>query len=136
MNSLRPRVLSGYRRLLRARLLPFMNDNHALSASRVELKTQFMLNKDVSSAAEIEELLKGIDEVEEMLRSSVVQGRVKEDQDGDVRVGVQFSKENAMSMDKDSINPLEHLGEGLGEEKSAGLDDIEVTTTKGGKGGG
>lgn len=91
--SLRPQVLSGFRRLLRARRIPFASDPHALSESRKELKTQFMLQKDVTDNGQIIELLKGIDEVEEMLRTSIVQGTVSGEAD-ETRVNVKIREDN------------------------------------------
>ncbi|GMH56361.1 hypothetical protein TrLO_g10331 [Triparma laevis f. longispina] len=124
--SLRPQVLSGFRRLLRARRIPFASDPHALSESRKELKTQFMLQKDVTDNGQIIELLKGIDEVEEMLRTSIVQGTVSGEADK-TRVNVKIREDNKDAMDKDQVNQLESLGGDLGgKEKMKPLSEVKI----------
>jgi hypothetical protein len=77
--ALRQQVLGGYKRLMRARLSAFQSDSVALSASRIELKQNYLLNKNVSSPAQIIELLKGVDEVEHMLTKGIAQAKLNED---------------------------------------------------------
>eukprot|EP00518_Triparma_eleuthera_P004879 CAMPEP_0182453820 /NCGR_PEP_ID=MMETSP1319-20130603/717_1 /TAXON_ID=172717 /ORGANISM="Bolidomonas pacifica, Strain RCC208" /LENGTH=120 /DNA_ID=CAMNT_0024651775 /DNA_START=277 /DNA_END=636 /DNA_ORIENTATION=+ len=110
--ALRLQVLGGYRRLMRARLVPFANDPRALSESRKELKTQFLANKDLTDAAQITELMKGVEEVEGLLRTGLVQGEVKEHDTDDIRVHVKIREENATAMDPEAINHLENMGGG------------------------
>ncbi|GMH88565.1 hypothetical protein TrST_g11197 [Triparma strigata] len=124
--SLRPSVLSGYRRLLRARLLPFSSDPHALSESRRELKTQFLLNKDITDSSQILELLKGIDEVETMLKSSIVQGKISE-RDSKPVVEVKIREDNKDAMDVDQLNQLESLGGDLGgKEETKSISELKI----------
>ena len=124
MSALRSQVLGGYRRLLRARLIPFASDASALSSSRAELRTQFLANKAVADDAKIRELLKGVDDVEDMLLNGLVQGEVVDHAPNDRRVKVSIRKENAEVMNPAAPNPLEHLGEGLFPEEKEDLDEV------------
>ena len=72
---LRRAVLGGFKRLMRAREGVFREDALALAQSRVQLRVEFEKNRSVSEPGEIEKLLKGVREVEEMLAVNVVQGR-------------------------------------------------------------
>mmetsp|Transcript_13135 Transcript_13135/g.26794 ORF Transcript_13135/g.26794 Transcript_13135/m.26794 type:complete len:129 (-) Transcript_13135:6-392(-) len=123
-SALRTSVLGGYRRLLRARLIAFSGDDNAIAASRLELRTHILNNANVEkSQAEI--MVKEMIDLEDVLLGGIVQGEVKQGGD-EVKVEIQLRKENAEVMDKESINPIEHLGGGLGEAKTKGLDDVKI----------
>jgi len=64
---------------MRARNVAFPNDAVALSASRTELKTQFLANASEKDKASVQEMLAGIDEVEDMLRGGIAQGVLTEE---------------------------------------------------------
>lgn len=51
----------------------FGNDAFAYQSARKELKMQFIKNKEVKDPVELNSLLRGIEEVDEMLRFNVVQ---------------------------------------------------------------
>lgn len=66
--------LQGFRRLIRSAQIAFKNDMSALKAAKIQLKSEFLKNKSISDVHEIQALLQGIDEVDEMLRFHIVQG--------------------------------------------------------------
>uniref|UniRef100_A0A7R9U0F6 Complex 1 LYR protein domain-containing protein n=1 Tax=Pinguiococcus pyrenoidosus TaxID=172671 RepID=A0A7R9U0F6_9STRA len=78
MAATRQRVLSGFRRLLRARKDLFRNDEQALVASQQELRLHFQHNRHETDPAKIQDMLRGIDEAEDMLRNHFVQGQLTE----------------------------------------------------------
>ena len=57
-------ALSSFRRLMRARQKLFAGDEYALFNSRIELRKEFFKNKR-AAGKELEDLLKGVDEVED-----------------------------------------------------------------------
>ncbi|KAG5177216.1 hypothetical protein JKP88DRAFT_170348 [Tribonema minus] len=74
--AMRSRVMAGYRSLLRTRLVVFKDDDRAIRASKMKLKEEFMKNKNVTDANKLASLLKGIEEVQQMLLHNVVQVRI------------------------------------------------------------
>ena len=74
-----PRVLSGYRRLFRARKILFEGDHHALSESRIAIRDQFNNNKYVSDPTQMEGLLTMVDEAEDMLLNGIMRGKLNEE---------------------------------------------------------
>ena len=67
-------ALAGYRRLLRTVNVVFRNDTYAITQAKIKLKEEFIKQKSVTDRKELDELFKGIDEVDEMLRFNIVQG--------------------------------------------------------------
>ena len=74
-----PATLAAFRRLMRARAALFADDAYALDASRAKLRDEFLLHRGATDAGEIDELLKGAAEVEDLLINNVVQGRQSQD---------------------------------------------------------
>lgn len=72
------KALSGFRQLLKSSRYVFSGDSRAVAAARVQLRDEFLKNKDVSDAATLNDLYKGIQEVDEMLRFNIVQGERNE----------------------------------------------------------
>ena len=70
--------ISGYRRLLKSASLLFNKDKYALTNAKIELKAEFLKNKGVVDPVDLSALLRGIEEVDEMLRFNVVQGALNE----------------------------------------------------------
>ena len=70
--------LSGYRRLLKSATVLFRQDQFALINAKSELKSEFLKNKSITNAEELDILLRGIGEVDEMLRFNIVQGKLNE----------------------------------------------------------
>ena len=64
---------------MRARAALFADDAYALDASRAKLRDEFLQNRGCTDAGEIDELLKGAAEVEDLLINNVVQGRQSQD---------------------------------------------------------
>ncbi len=69
-------VRMGYRRLLRSAHKAFAGDNYAIYSARLRLREEFFKNKDVTNKEELASLVKGIEEVDEMLNFNIVQGVV------------------------------------------------------------
>jgi complex III assembly factor LYRM7 len=72
----RAAVLGGYRRLLRSSRALFRGDAPVLAAARAELRAQFVAHASATEPELLRELLRGIDEAEELLRHNLVQGRI------------------------------------------------------------
>lgn len=75
------RVLSGYRRLFRARKYLFAGDDRAMQESRLAIKAEFMKNKTISTTDHhhFEGLMTMIDEAEDMLRHHIVRGELNQE---------------------------------------------------------
>ena len=71
-------AINGYRRLLRSTRNVFKNDSYALQQARLQLKSEFIKNKNITNNNELVLLLQGIDEVDEMLRFNIVQGKLND----------------------------------------------------------
>ena len=71
-------AINGYRRLLRSTRNVFKNDSYALKQACLQLKSEFIKNKNITNNNELVLLLKGIDEVDEMLRFNIVQGKLND----------------------------------------------------------
>jgi len=69
---------SGYRRLLRSASSAFRSDAYALSQAKITLRNEFLKHRVVPNAEELRALLRGIEEVDEMLRFNIVQGRLND----------------------------------------------------------
>ena len=106
--SLRVQVLGGYRRLLRASRQAFRGDVYALAQAHDALRQSFRANRHVSATVQVEALIKGIDEAEEMLLYHIVQGRAKETTDNEaLRFQVKLTDPQRQTMRKDEeMTPL------------------------------
>ena len=71
-------AINGYRRLLRSTRIVFKNDLYALKQARIQLKSEFIKNKNITNNNELVQLFQGIDEVDEMLKFNIVQGKLNE----------------------------------------------------------
>mmetsp|Transcript_15518 Transcript_15518/g.22272 ORF Transcript_15518/g.22272 Transcript_15518/m.22272 type:complete len:143 (-) Transcript_15518:401-829(-) len=77
--SLRAQVLSGYRRLFRARRILFEGDERAMTESRFAIRAEFDKNKHVTGPPEhVQGLLTMIDEAEDMLLHGVARGELNQ----------------------------------------------------------
>ena len=56
----------------------FRGDEFAMTQARLQLREEFLKNKHITDAKELAELQKGIEEADEMLRFSIVQGRLND----------------------------------------------------------
>ena len=68
----------GFRKLLRTAKYVFKGDTFAITQARITLRQDFLKNKDVTDKLQLTELLRGIEEVDEMLRFNIVQGKLNE----------------------------------------------------------
>ena len=102
-----PATLAAFRRLMRARAALFANDAYALDASRAKLRDEFLQNRGATDAAEIDELLAGAAEVEDLLINNVVQGR-QEEQEGAFKFKVKgSSNEDEFAHRAEPVDDLE-----------------------------
>ena len=72
------RAVHSYRRLLRSVQKTFGNDKYALKNARIELKKEFVKSKNVTNSNELDELYKGVEEVDEMLNFHLVQASLNQ----------------------------------------------------------
>jgi hypothetical protein len=72
------RAVHSYRRLLRSVQKAFGNDKYALKNARIELKKEFIKSKNVTNSDELDELYKGVEEVDEMLNFHLVQASLNQ----------------------------------------------------------
>jgi hypothetical protein len=72
------RVLSGYRRLLRAQKILFGEDYYAQSQAKNAIRDHFNQNRSVTDMDQIREMLQQIDEAEDMLLHGIAQGKLNE----------------------------------------------------------
>jgi hypothetical protein len=70
--------LSGYKRLLKSAAILFSKDQFALLNAKKELRNEFVKNRNVIDPVELGALLRGIEEVDEMIQFNVVQGSMNE----------------------------------------------------------
>ena len=102
-----PATLAAFRRLMRARAALFADDAYALDASRAKLREEFIAHRGATDASEIDELLKGAAEVEDLLINNVVQGR-QEEQEGAFKFKVKgSSSEDEFAHRAEPVDDLE-----------------------------
>ncbi len=65
----------GFRRLLKAAKFAFEGDAKAIEAARQQLRSEFYRNKTVRDSEHLAAMLKDVEDVEEMLRFHIVQGK-------------------------------------------------------------
>ena len=111
------KALSGFRRLLKTSRSAFNGDIPAVEAARIQLKAEFLKHKDVRDEAQLRELYKGIEEVDEMLRFNIVQGTLNKRGNYDVNL----SMENKVTIEAGNVNPtgsdFEPIDPSLGQGK-------------------
>mmetsp|Transcript_35318 Transcript_35318/g.79685 ORF Transcript_35318/g.79685 Transcript_35318/m.79685 type:complete len:128 (-) Transcript_35318:189-572(-) len=76
--ALRSPVIQGYRRLLRARLVAFQGDTLALNKSQEAIRQAFVEHRCETDGEKIRDLLRGVDQAEEMLKFHILQGKLNE----------------------------------------------------------
>ncbi|KAI9202150.1 uncharacterized protein BJ171DRAFT_515031 [Polychytrium aggregatum] len=72
--SIRSRVLASYKELLRAQQVTFAGDLPQLRASRVHTRNEYIKNKDVADAAQLEQMIKVAQQAATIIRKNIVQG--------------------------------------------------------------
>lgn len=73
------RVLSGYRRLFRARQSLFQGDDRAMRESREAIRAEFDKNRQVAEGEHLEGLITMIDEAEDMILHGIARGELNPD---------------------------------------------------------
>lgn len=66
---------AGYRRLLRSIQVAFKGDSLAITQAKKQLKEEFTKFRGVADTSTLEKLYKDIDDVDELLRFHIVQGK-------------------------------------------------------------
>lgn len=69
-------ALSGYRRLLRSINFAFYGDIQAIKAAKLQIHEEFAKNRIIKDTQNLSELMNSINEVDEMLRFHIVQGKL------------------------------------------------------------
>jgi len=124
-------ALTGFRRLIRSARVVFQADKFAQVQAREQLKSEFRKHRMVSDPAELGQLLRGIDEVDEMLRFNIVQGKRNDRGNFEVKLGEAEHQATIESGQDDphgiDIAPVDTSVLGSG---------VVVTKTKGSRSGG
>ncbi|GAX09660.1 hypothetical protein FisN_19Lh126 [Fistulifera solaris] len=98
------RVLSGYRRLFRARKNLFAGDQRAMEESRLAIKAEFVKNKAVPTVGDhFEGLMTMVDEAEDMLRHHIVRGELNQET-GNYQVKIK--PEHTVGDDQTHVEPI------------------------------
>ena len=123
--------LAGFRRLMRSAKLAFKGDAFALNQASLQLKDEFRKNAEVSDKNDLDDLYKGISEVDEMLRFNIVQGQMNEKGNYDVDLASREEHQVVLESGKDlphgvDISPIDQSS--IGE-----ADKVIMTKTKGSK---
>ncbi len=117
-------ALNGYKRLLIASRKLFSNDAYALHQSRLQLRQEFMMNKDIIDPIVLKELYKGIDEVEDMMLNNFIQGKRTEEGNYAVTLEPEKNKETTIfdpkPLTEEDLNPINIEK----EETTQNLDDL------------
>ncbi|XP_038222967.1 complex III assembly factor LYRM7 [Zerene cesonia] len=75
MDNLRRAVLQNFKKLHRTRLKVFAGDYRALNAARLKINEEYKKNKAVQDSDAIQAMIKYSEEVEQELRTQVIQAR-------------------------------------------------------------
>ena len=125
MSSATLRVLSGYRRLFRARKILFTGDDRAMRESRVAIRAQFDANRNASDPAQIEGFMVMIDEAEDMLLNGIVRGELNRERNA---YEVKVKKEHTENMESGTPNQMDPITKETSLNES-GNNDVVVTST-------
>lgn len=125
MSSATLRVLSGYRRLFRARKILFTGDDRAMRESRVAIRAQFDANRNASDPAQIEGFVVMIDEAEDMLLNGIVRGELNRERN---TYEVKVKKEHTENMESGTPNQMDPITKETSLNES-GNNDVVVTST-------
>lgn len=69
-------AVGGFKRLIRTSRAVFAGDDFAVVSAREEIRNQFLANRTVSDPTELAKLYAGVDEADQFLRESVMQGKM------------------------------------------------------------
>lgn len=116
------KVVSGYRRLFRARAKLFVGDQRAMMESRKAIRAEFDKNRFVKDPATMEGLLTMIDEAEDMLVHGIVRGELNQSSGN---YEVKIKPEHAERMDSETMTHIDPITAETGE--SNGKPEITVT---------
>lgn len=121
------KVLSGYRRLFRARKSLFDGDTRAMIESRIAIRKEFEKNRQVHDATQVQGLLLMIDEAVDMLLHGIVRGELNKEKN---TYEVKIKRGHAANMDSNTITHLDPItAETINNETSR--PNVVVTSTSG-----
>ena len=126
------RVLSGYRRLFRARKILFTGDHRAMTESRLAIRAQFDSNRNINvdvmspqGQSHMEGLITMIDEAEDMLLHGIARGTLNE-QKGHYEVKIRPEQATRIGED-DSVGGT--IVEPITAETGEDVPKVTVTTS-------
>ena len=107
LSSTAQRALSGYRRLFRARRQLFADDTHALTQSKLAIRSEFQKHRHITGPPEqIESLLQMIDDAEDMLLHGIVKGEYNAQRNV---VEVKIRPDQEMRMDSETLTHVDPI---------------------------
>lgn len=74
-SSLRETVLKSFKTLHRTRKSVFQDDIYALNEARKKINDEYKKHKNITESSTVEEMVKYAHEIEEVLRTCVIQAR-------------------------------------------------------------
>jgi hypothetical protein len=123
------KVLSGYRRLFRARKSLFEGDTRAMRESRVAIRNEFDKHRQVTDPTHLDGLLVMIDEAEDMLLNGIVRGELNRERN---TYEVKIKKEHAANMEEETITHIDPITAETSNNKSS-HPNVVVTSSSGKK---
>jgi len=118
--------LSYYRRLLRSVRFVFKKDVYAIQQAKIQLREEFTKNANITDTKELQQLYKGVEEVDEMLRFNIVQGTMNER--GNFNVDLS-SDEHKTTVEAGQVNPHGVELEAIDKSATGNSDDIVIEST-------
>eukprot|EP00903_Cladosiphon_okamuranus_P008801 g8429.t1 len=106
---------------MRVRFIAFKDDSTMLDASREQLRIEFNKNRGITDPSKIAGLIKGINEVEDMLKYNIAQARLNER--GNYAVNVAPKTPESFGAGKKGTIEVEHIGGKAGDLP----EDVTVT---------
>ncbi|KAI2504430.1 hypothetical protein MHU86_10019 [Fragilaria crotonensis] len=124
MSSTAGRAISGYRRLFRARNKLFQGDIRALAESKIAIRAEFEKNRVVSDPHHLEGLLVMIDEAEDMMLHGIVQGKLNEHGNYEVKVKAEHADSGG------PVTTVEPITSSTVDKMSGVKPNVEITKTQ------
>lgn len=124
-------AVSGFRKLLRSAQVAFKADSFALSQAKAQLKEEFRKNSNVKDPSELQQLIRGIEEVDEMLRFNIVQG--KRNEKGNFAASLD-KPEHQITLESGKDDPHGVDIAPIDQSILGNPESIKITKTKGAKG--
>ncbi|KAJ6641104.1 Complex III assembly factor LYRM7 [Pseudolycoriella hygida] len=101
--SVRQRVLSAFKSLHRVASQTFGGDERTLLAARIKINEEFKKNKHIQNEGSVDELVKLAEEVEQELKSNVIQAKEKEPGVYEAKITKDTTKLNNVMFDENAV---------------------------------